>query len=615
MRSLPSLPPLLLLLLLAVLCGLRPLNAQLNGTDPFPPTQQSSCVYRVSRTYSTPAPLSFEPASPALTPSDDGYDVVSLGFSFTFYGVQYTSVVVSSNGNFQFTTSSSSYTPSGLPQGDQSLSPFIALFYTDLFPTVPGMKTYATLGAAPYRSFIVRYLSVPYYGSYTGNFTGDVIVYETSNTIEMRYYNATVDTAGHNVVIGVDGAGVQVATQSYDYLAVLNAVQLNDMQAAELTGYFSLVFSLQSPLAANPFACFEPAASAYSGGGASVPVVATCTNPGDLTLLVSATTLQGQQSAGVNVSLPADLSFVDALPCFSNEQSDTLLKLAANVSWSEAAFNSSAANRTLFVQFLVSSIPPLCRWSTSVVQGAYLLGGTGSAGLVNPAGPLINCPTPPYLSPGQAYQLNVSFDYGASFFAIAGNVSVEQPAITQATTVGTTLTQSVPQLYLDDGSMNLTWTTSAFGSGPVDVLVYTALPFVSPLQPKYRDQRNSYDGAVQVFTAYYAVTATLAAATPNSGALHLSAAAVAAAWPSVLYQIQQSFIAIVLHTNTSGDSGGSRRLLQLGQALIIYDILRGSGSSSHQGPATFSLVGPTLTVCLLLMRWWSRSAVLSAVLC
>ena len=555
----------------ALLLVFSPLvGGQYNGTDAFPPTQQSSCVYTSTRVYSVPAPLQFTPATPALTPSDDGYDIVSLGFSFNFYGVTYSSAVISSNANLQFTTYSTNFVPTGLPQGDQSLSPFIALFYTDLYPVVAGMKTFARLGVAPYRSFIVRYFSVPYFGTRAGNLTADLIIYETSNTIEMRYYSASTDSGGHAVVIGVDGAGVQVATGGFDYLAILNGVTLNQAQASQLSG-FSLVISTQSPLAANPFACFAPAASAYTGGGA-VAVSSSCTNPGDLALSLSTTLLTSQQSAGINVSLPSGISFISALPCFSNGQSDALLLLSTrNQTWSGAAFNSTAVQKAAFVQFLLSSIPPLCKWGSSVVQGSYILAPGG--GLLAPAAALLNCPTPPYLSPSRVYQLDVSFDYGASFFATVGSVTIRQPAVSQATRVGTTLIQSVPQIYLPDGSVNLTWTTSSFGAGvAVDVLVYGALPFLTPLQPKYRAQINSASAQVQVFTSYTGVVAALAHGVVNTGFLHLSAAAVTAAWPGAASQLLTSFIAFVPHSNSTL---GSRRLLSLLDVGFIYDILSG----------------------------------------
>ena len=118
---------------------------------------------------------------------------VPLGFTFVFYGVAYTSVYVGSNGDLQFQTLFEDYTANAFGTGLAVLSPLIAFFYNDLNPSLGGNRSYATIGQAPNRQWILRYTNVRESSVVSaGSLSCDVLLTESSNTIEFRYYAVPV---------------------------------------------------------------------------------------------------------------------------------------------------------------------------------------------------------------------------------------------------------------------------------------------------------------------------------------------------------------------------------------------------------------------------------------
>ena len=294
----PLFPTTLLIGLLATLLLLSVCLSPIAGQSVFFPIVDSSCVYNAATVSLTPQ-VSFTAASPPLTPCDDCGNNVAIGFPFTFYGITYTIVSVSSNGNLQFNALSSTYTPSPFP-GNTGLVPFIAYFFTDLYPTggVDGTYLYNTIGVAPNRAFIVRMNNVRYYsGGVASYLLADVLLYEGSNEIEFRYYSVPVDNS-HAVVVGVEGAGVQTATSGYDYIQIVNDIVLNTTTAASLnnTAYH---FTLQSANTSNPFACFTPSAAAGSNPTVSS---SSSTGAGTVTAAAQATSSTGTVTAAALAS-------------------------------------------------------------------------------------------------------------------------------------------------------------------------------------------------------------------------------------------------------------------------------------------------------------------------
>ena len=184
----------LALLLLAV-CSLSSVAAQ----SVYFPIVDTSCVYNVVNVSLVPL-VSFTPATPALPLCDDCQTAVNLGFGFTFYGVTYGVVSVSSNGygqqhnhctlsrsdgltpsydvllvtaspiaatlslfcravctlvsrflsNLQFNSMSTTFTPGPFPAGNPQLVPFIAYFFQTCTPLVCTAITRTRRWASPH---------------------------------------------------------------------------------------------------------------------------------------------------------------------------------------------------------------------------------------------------------------------------------------------------------------------------------------------------------------------------------------------------------------------------------------------------------------------------------
>lgn len=137
---------------------------------------------------------------------DDGHTAVPLpaGFSFNFYGNSYSTVYINANGYVTFGTgiSSGAYTAQTLPANNANTPKnMIALFWHDLTLS-GGSITYGTSGLAPNRKFIINYNAVPD-GSTPQTNTGQIVLYETSNNIDLMV-NRT--TTAYNMTCGIQNA-------------------------------------------------------------------------------------------------------------------------------------------------------------------------------------------------------------------------------------------------------------------------------------------------------------------------------------------------------------------------------------------------------------------------
>ena len=158
---------------------------------------------------------------------DEVSDAQPIGFTFTYYGFDYTDFFISSNGFITFDSNSTNGCCSGelIPSpGDENN--LIALIWQDLDPTAGGVIRYETIGVAPDRILVMEYDNVPYYGS------DDVVIvqlqlYEDTNRIEIHSTNipennpATQGVENSNGTEGIatPGRNAQAWSASEDYVA------------------------------------------------------------------------------------------------------------------------------------------------------------------------------------------------------------------------------------------------------------------------------------------------------------------------------------------------------------------------------------------------------------
>ena len=137
---------------------------------------------------------------------DANYGPFSLGFNFNFYGVNYSSVRICTNGFLSFTSTSSTYTNQGIPNSADP-NALIAPFWDDLNPSAGG-TIYYYADAANDR-FIVEWNGVVHYGT-TNPETFQVIL-NADGTILCQYQTVTTNnscTVGIENQSGTDGLQV-----------------------------------------------------------------------------------------------------------------------------------------------------------------------------------------------------------------------------------------------------------------------------------------------------------------------------------------------------------------------------------------------------------------------
>lgn len=147
------------------------------------------------------------PTTVSLT--DDLYTgVLPIGFTFNYFGTNYTSCVFSSNGYICFNTSNAGqYSPwsitSGIP-GNTNVANSIMGFYADILPMpTQGTLDYATVGTAPNRKFILSFCDVPMFSCTALLTSFQIILYETTNVIEVHLGNVP------NCPVWNSGAGIE----------------------------------------------------------------------------------------------------------------------------------------------------------------------------------------------------------------------------------------------------------------------------------------------------------------------------------------------------------------------------------------------------------------------
>jgi len=163
--------------------------------------------YQVAQGTASYAALAGQPVPGFAAGADDENYTLPLPFTFTYYGVAYTSVTVSVNGYLTFgppATGADTYS-NDCPLDATAPDAVIAVFWDDLVATTnapTGAMTYATSGTSPDRQLAVEWQDMDAYAAAGrgGNaftqgirVTQQVVLHETG-VIEMRYGPRTPPT-------------------------------------------------------------------------------------------------------------------------------------------------------------------------------------------------------------------------------------------------------------------------------------------------------------------------------------------------------------------------------------------------------------------------------------
>lgn len=168
----------------------------------------------------TYAPYPFNGGNQVIVNVDDVWtQAYNIGFNFCFYGQNYSSLVIGSNGIISFDLGNAGgfcpYTiPGGIPSAANMPGNSIACPFHDIDPGVGGFVQFNTFGAAPCRVFVISWTSIPYFSCNNITGTQQIALFETTNIIETYIANKPICTGwnGGLAIHGLQNAGGTVAT-------------------------------------------------------------------------------------------------------------------------------------------------------------------------------------------------------------------------------------------------------------------------------------------------------------------------------------------------------------------------------------------------------------------
>ena len=119
---------------------------------------------------------------------DDGFsDGIEIGFDFMYFGSLKNFVRIHSNGFITFNFDLAFFPPYAIDIPTPGMpTDLIAVSWGDYDPTAGGTISWFTSGTAPNRKLAINYTNLPPYGEIDGFLTAQVILYETSNNIEIH---------------------------------------------------------------------------------------------------------------------------------------------------------------------------------------------------------------------------------------------------------------------------------------------------------------------------------------------------------------------------------------------------------------------------------------------
>ncbi len=156
----------------------------------------SCSVYATTTIACSPISVAGHNTVTSFSNLDDGFSgAIPIGFTFTFFCNPYTQFVIGTNGFITFNMSPSS---NGCCSGVSIPTPgapddIIAFHWNDLNLNLGGVVTYTTIGATPNRQCVITYSNVPHYNQGSAVNSGQIILYETTNNIEIHSVLVTAD--------------------------------------------------------------------------------------------------------------------------------------------------------------------------------------------------------------------------------------------------------------------------------------------------------------------------------------------------------------------------------------------------------------------------------------
>ncbi|MFN5296298.1 MAG: beta strand repeat-containing protein, partial [Flavobacteriales bacterium] len=152
---------------------------------------------------------------------DGGWGNIPIGFSFNFFGTNYTNCNIGTNGTLLFggfnSAALSDYTFTSLPNPTEP-NPMIAALATDQIAT-SGIISYGTYGFPGNRVFVVEWNGVREYNNLNRS-VYNTCIYEATGIIEVHITSSTVT---RNKIIGVNGPGGWIGASAFSSTAPISS--------------------------------------------------------------------------------------------------------------------------------------------------------------------------------------------------------------------------------------------------------------------------------------------------------------------------------------------------------------------------------------------------------
>lgn len=116
---------------------------------------------------------------------DVGLGPFNLGFTFNYYGTNYTQAYVNINGTITFGSNYSAY--SNGPLASSGANNTVYAFWDDLNTQGSRIIYYATVGEAPNRKFVTQWTNIYFHGTVVQLGTFQIILHEGTNKVQLQY--------------------------------------------------------------------------------------------------------------------------------------------------------------------------------------------------------------------------------------------------------------------------------------------------------------------------------------------------------------------------------------------------------------------------------------------
>jgi uncharacterized membrane protein len=221
---------------------------------------------------------SFTPTTTTSSIDDGGSSALPLGFSFSFYGSTYTQVWACTNGYISFSNADiTDFSNDAIPS---TITPnnYIGPFWDDLYMDSNGLSTlvwYSTLGTAPNRVFTIEYYGSRHISQSASEYTGQVVLVETSNRIECHYPTAAGLNAWYangSATIGIEDAGGNNGSAVPGTPTIRIPPTTNfrwDPQPSSFTPVASAVSAVSAPVTVGTFNTFQVSRSIQNTGSSA----------------------------------------------------------------------------------------------------------------------------------------------------------------------------------------------------------------------------------------------------------------------------------------------------------------------------------------------------------